>query len=168
MVILQRHHRVFSYRVAGVALHDGHVLVQRAEADTFWALPGGSVEIGEYATQALVREMQEEINTTVTVERLLWMIENFFDWRDGRTFHELGLYYLMTLPDDSPLLDVSRTFDGQEDFFLHAPLRLIFRWVPLAEVAALDLYPVFLRDALTELPDHPVTVINDERQEEQS
>jgi hypothetical protein len=31
----------FNYRVAGVCLHADYVLLQRAVADDFWALPGG-------------------------------------------------------------------------------------------------------------------------------
>ena len=37
----------FHYRVAGVAMHDARVLLQRTEIDDFWSLPGGHVELHE-------------------------------------------------------------------------------------------------------------------------
>ena len=38
---------VFSYRVAGVLLRDGKILLQKPTDDSGFALPGGHVEFGE-------------------------------------------------------------------------------------------------------------------------
>ncbi len=46
------------YRVACVVTHRDKVLLHRAEEDSFYALPGGSVEFGETSIEALHREMQ--------------------------------------------------------------------------------------------------------------
>ena len=59
----------FVLRVAGVALHSGRVLLQRAEGESFWALPGGRGELLEPARQTLVREMAEELHVVVTPGR---------------------------------------------------------------------------------------------------
>ncbi len=68
----------FHYRVAGVATHDGRVLLHRSENDDFWSLPGGRTQHSESAAAALRREMREELGAEVTVVRLLWVVENFF------------------------------------------------------------------------------------------
>ena len=39
---------------------EGHVLLQRRSDNGLWGLPGGSVEIGESVTTAVVREVKEE------------------------------------------------------------------------------------------------------------
>src|ERR1700730_9019285 len=91
----------FLYRVAGVAAIDGRVLVQRFEGEEFWCLPGGRVEMGEPAKEALAREMSEELGCEAGVGRLLWVIDNFFRHR-GVDHHELGLYFAITLPEDCP------------------------------------------------------------------
>src|SRR5690606_16384382 len=88
----------FLYRVGGVCLHDGRVLLHRAVGDDFWSLPGGRCEILETAADALTREMREELAVKVTVGRLLWVVEDFFTM-DGRPYHQIGLYFAVDLPD---------------------------------------------------------------------
>jgi ADP-ribose pyrophosphatase YjhB (NUDIX family) len=98
-------HSQLNYRVGGVCVHDGHVLLQRLETEKIWALPGGRPKIFETARDALVREMREEIETPVEVGRLLWVMENFFA-HEGRHFHEIALYFVMALPADSRFRDL--------------------------------------------------------------
>jgi ADP-ribose pyrophosphatase YjhB (NUDIX family) len=157
--------RKISYRVAGIALHQGHVLLHRAEFDPFWALPGGSVEYGETAEQALMREMREEIATDVTVGRLLFVVENFFTYRDTR-YHEIGLYFQMDFAPDSPLLDLTITTHGTEAFFAFEPrpFKLIFEWSPLHALSTKVVKPDFLQTELPKIDTFTGTrhIVNDE------
>jgi ADP-ribose pyrophosphatase YjhB (NUDIX family) len=148
----------FSYRVVGVALHDGHALLHRATHDEFWSLPGGRCEATEASDETLIREMQEEMGLPVKMERLLWIVENFFTLGEQpyhQAYHELGLYYLMRLPADAPQLDVTTPFPGMET----NDIPLIFQWFPLTELPSLQLYPYFLRASLQALPDRITQVI---------
>lgn len=137
---------VFQVRVAAVAICDGFVLLHRAETDAFWALPGGRVEIGETSEAALQREMLEEIGARVRIERPLWIVENFFRYRDD-VVHEVGFYFLVMLPADTHT-NVDEQFFGFED----NGTRLIFQWYRVADLGSIEVVPSFLRDGLKLLP----------------
>ena len=86
MITFTRGDLRFNYRITGVAICDGKVLLQKPVVDGFWFLPGGRAELQETAEETLRREMREEMHTDITVERLLWVVENFFE-HAGIAFH---------------------------------------------------------------------------------
>jgi ADP-ribose pyrophosphatase YjhB (NUDIX family) len=135
----------FTNRVVGIALDGDRVLLHRTDDMQFWALPGGRAELLEPSPETLKREMREEIGVEVEVERLLWLAENFFVYL-GQSYHELGLYFLMSLPANSPLREQT-TFLGREGSML-----VHFEWHPIATLEDLPLYPKFLRTGLKSLP----------------
>jgi 8-oxo-dGTP pyrophosphatase MutT (NUDIX family) len=143
---LGSHH--FQMRASAVIVHDQQVLLHRLQGDAFWALPGGRVEPGEDAAHTVRRELLEEAGLTVDCHRLVLLIENFFS-RADKPAHELGLYFLASLPDASAWLDKGRAHLGVEP-----DKRLQFQWFPLAELPSLDLRPALLRTAL-QLPGLP-------------
>jgi ADP-ribose pyrophosphatase YjhB (NUDIX family) len=128
-------------------IQDNKILVHRSENDDFWALPGGRNEFHEFSEETLIREMKEEINEEVDVERLLWVVENFFDF-DEKKYHEIAFYYLMKLKNDSELYKVSE-FYGKED-----NCNLIFKWVDLKDLKNLEIYPTFLKTKVMNLSDN--------------
>src|SRR5207237_3557562 len=87
----------FQVRAAGIALDRGRVLLSRAPGDDFWTLPGGRVGFHEHAAKALARELLEETGVEPAVGRLLWIVENHFEY-GRRLHHEIGLYFLVSLP----------------------------------------------------------------------
>ncbi len=153
MLQIEHEDHLFGYRTVGVAVDRDRVLIHRAEMDDFWALPGGRVEMGEIASEALAREMQEELGVQIEVRRLLWIVENFFTYA-GYACHELALYFLMALPPDAPLRRAAGPFYGDE---FGRPL--IFRWLPFDQLPATELYPIFLKEHLLAIPDHPQHIV---------
>jgi ADP-ribose pyrophosphatase YjhB (NUDIX family) len=151
MVTFAKDNKTFVFRTAGIMIHDGKVLLHRASSDDFWSLPGGRVELLERAETAIVREMQEELNVEVKVDRLVWLVEHFFETHK-RAYHELSLFFLLQLPQTSPILQETCDFYGQEKHFGDTPLQLIFRWFPFYHLDMLTLYPTFLKKGLCALP----------------
>jgi 8-oxo-dGTP diphosphatase len=45
-----------------------------------WEFPGGKLEDGESPTEAVVRELREELATTVEVDRLLLTVQHQYPW----------------------------------------------------------------------------------------
>lgn len=137
-----------------MAIHDGAVLLHRAEHEPYWTLPGGRAEHGETAEQTIGREMREELETDVHVVRLLWVAENFFDL-NGLSYHELALYFLIRFPENSVPL-AARAFERND-----AGVPFQFEWHPLHRetLTQLPLFPAFLAQGLTELPASVVHII---------
>jgi len=142
MIIINTPSGRFTYRVAGIAIVDDHILLHKAGGD-YWILPGGRAEMMEQARTTLQREMLEETGLHVNVGRLVWITENFFV-QDEVRFHEIGLYFEMNTPTDS-LAGQSLSFMGQEG---SKPIE--FRWCPLDDLPAFQ--PHFLSERLAYLP----------------
>ena len=104
MLVFDRGDQRFCYRAAAVILDRGRVLLQEDTLATpFWVLPGGRMEHGESGWECIAREMREELEEDVSVERLLWFVENFFE-HQGMKWHEVGLYFLVSLAEGSRFL----------------------------------------------------------------
>ncbi len=127
-------------------VRDGAVLLHRLAGDSFWALPGGKVEPGESAAQALVREFREELAVDITVGRLVCVAENFFVHQEAAE-HEVGLYFMAAPAPGSGLVSTPGPYAGVEP-----DRRLGFAWFTPQALALLDLRPAFLHDLLRD-PD---------------
>lgn len=125
---------LFNFRVAGVAVQNDKLLLHRTPADNFWSLPGGRVDMFEFSRETLLREMLEEIGKTVQVGKLLWVVENFFEYNAIR-HHEIGFYYQMEIPD----LENQDDFVGTED-----NSELLFHWENIHEIIPASIYPAFI------------------------
>jgi ADP-ribose pyrophosphatase YjhB (NUDIX family) len=75
---------------------DGKVLLHRRSDNGQWGLPGGSVEIGETVSQALVREVKEETGLDVRIIRCVGVYSDprlqMVSYPDGR-----GVHYISTV-----------------------------------------------------------------------
>jgi 8-oxo-dGTP pyrophosphatase MutT (NUDIX family) len=142
MISLPVEGALFNYRVAGVAIINGKVLLHKTPSDHFWSLPGGRAELFEFSKNTLVREMQEETGMHVEVSEMIWISENFFQYNDTR-HHEIGFYFLMDIPDlreQSDFLGI----EGQDE--------LLFRWFDVDHLESVRIYPEFLAQELARKP----------------
>src|SRR5262245_49271927 len=154
MISLETSAGYFTVRTVGVAIQDEQVLLHRAPHDTWWAMPGGRVELHESSSDALVREMLEELGVEVVLLRLLWVMERFFV--TSQRSHSIQFYYLMQVPEQlfpesAPMFTSPQSNDTP----------LVFQWYPLAQLDALPmpLYPAALRTMLRQLPEAVVHLV---------
>ena len=120
----------FSYRAQGVLLHEGRVLLQvRVGEEEIYALPGGQLEHGESAAEALAREFQEETGAAVEVGEFAWAEENFFSHK-GQDYQQIALAFHVRPIDELPRED----FPGREP-------HLRFYWMPIERLSEITVYP---------------------------
>ena len=83
---------------ASIAVFKGDtvLLVERARAPFrgLWSLPGGSIEPGESASEAALRELKEESGTTTKIEGVVENVELAVTDDDGRPLTwRLAMFY---------------------------------------------------------------------------
>jgi ADP-ribose pyrophosphatase YjhB (NUDIX family) len=92
--------------VSAFVLHDGRLLLQQRADNGRWGLPGGSVEIGETVSAAIVREVREETGFEVAVRRLVGVYSDprfqVVRYPDGRVWHYVNLCFQCALGGGAP------------------------------------------------------------------
>ena len=141
---------VFSYRVAGICVREGRVLLQTTTGeDRSFAFPGGHVSFGETNAQTLIREFREEIGAEISVGELKWVAEVFFPW-GKRPCHQICLYYMVEILN--PEIPGEGKFLGKEHMEGRS-FDLEFHWVPIEKTVDIEIYPENAKELLLHLEE---------------
>ena len=128
-ILFKNDHFVFSYRVGGILIRNGKILLQRPKNDDY-SIIGGHVAAMETSIETLKREFEEELHTKIEVDNLLAIGEIYFPW-GKRPCHQICLYYNVHLVnDDIPLDGVFHGYDELDN----ERIDLDFCWVRLEEL----------------------------------
>lgn len=83
--------------VGGVVLHEGRVLIVKRKAEPgagLWSIPGGVIELGETARDALMREVEEETGLRVEPLQVVDVYDSIVAERGRVTYHYTLVDYL--------------------------------------------------------------------------
>jgi ADP-ribose pyrophosphatase YjhB (NUDIX family) len=141
----------FSYRSAGILVHDGRVLLQMHDGE--YAFPGGSVAFGETTAETLIREFTEEIGEDIIeVGELKWVWENFYSW-NNKPYQQICIYHLLKLK----LKEKMRIpLSGK---FIHKEYReddgnaAWFYWIPIDELKNISVHPANAEELLQRIDE---------------
>lgn len=116
--------------------HDSAILVARHVDYSHFFLPGGHVDAGEPVEHALVRKLREELAARTTIVGLRGVVEHGYrqDATPHRDRHEINLVFDVAVE--------TTELHSQED-------HLMFTWLSLDQVHAVDLRPHSIKDFLT-------------------
>ena len=152
MIIATNGDITFMYRVGGIVVHDERLLVERNLRDGYCFVPGGRVEYGESASEALARELREELGEDVDIGRLVILSDNAFE-AHGERYQEVAPYFLVELASESSLPSHEGIFEGSEP-------GVSLCWLPFEEIDGGNLFPPFLRDRVQEIPQTPEYIVH--------
>ena len=152
-ILFRTNDYIFSYRVAGICVQNGKVLLQKPTNDNGYAFPGGHVAFNETNEETLKREFKEEIGANITVGELKWVAEIFFPWGDIPC-HQICLYYMIDIEStDIPkngMFYAKEHLEGRD-------FKIEFHWIPIDKIKDINIYPnnaVELLDKLYEGVQH--------------
>ena len=128
---------VFSYRVGGILIQDGKILLQKPLNDDY-SIIGGHVAAMEITAETLKREFSEELHADVEVGELMAVGEIFFPW-GSRPCHQISLYYRVELTDPTAI-PLRGSFFGYDDLD-NQRINLEYCWIPLEGLADIRVYP---------------------------
>jgi 8-oxo-dGTP diphosphatase len=133
-------------RVAGLLTDGKRVLMvkQGRGEERYWLLPGGGVQFGETLSDALKRELREELGLRVGVGRLLAIVESISPDPTYRKHVVHLVFEISASPEALP--------EPQDDTVLKA------RFFDELELSRADVRPPiaeFLSDCLREVPSSP-------------
>lgn len=138
----------FNYRVAGIIIYNNKLLIMKDEHSPYYYIPGGRVAMNELSEDAIVREIREELNVEVKVNRMLWVNESFFhEEYFNENFHEICFYYLLDMMDNE-LVNKGQCFMFKEN----EKHTLTFYWKDLGIIKDLNIYPLFVKKNILQLP----------------
>ena len=123
----------------GVIWNNGSLLVEHGfdsvKQKHFFRPPGGAIEFGERAVDALRREFIEELGAELIEPKLVTVIENIFDY-EAQPHHELVFVFEARFKD-------SQLYERAEFEIQEVSVRTTASWKSLDELAgrARPLYP---------------------------
>lgn len=133
----------FKFRVCGILEHNGKYLAVKINHNKFYCLPGGHVELGEDTDTAVLREMREELDYPIKIKKLVAINQNFFYTKEGKTFHEIGFYYIVNAIDENNINPNDYSRDELDKGIIQ---HLEFKWFTKDELKQVDFKPNFIVD----------------------
>mgnify|MGYP000960091486 FL=1 len=117
-------------RVAGILIEDDRILLIEHTKNNrkYWLVPGGGVDWGESAAEALIREFKEETSLDIEVEKFLFISETI---APDKQKHVINLYFKIKKAENSS--NIMKL--GEEEILTD------LRFIPEDEIKNIRLYP---------------------------
>ena len=135
---------VFNYRVGAIIIDNGEILMVKNDGAPFYYTVGGRMQLGESTSEAVIREVFEETQLRLEIDRLAYIHENFFAM-NGDSIHEVCFFFLMKPHDGLRGMKHKSFVEEYGSAELH--------WLPVDGLAEYKLYPEFFKTELVKPVD---------------
>jgi 8-oxo-dGTP pyrophosphatase MutT (NUDIX family) len=127
-------------RAVALVIHNDNLLIMhRKNSSEYYTFPGGGVDAGETNEEAAVREILEETSVVIALEKQVYELH----FENGDTHY----YFLGRYIEGEPALQFGsgEYIANKLGFNKYTP-----QWMPVDQLEGLMLYPLELRDRITE------------------
>lgn len=124
------------------------ILLTRREDNNQWCLPGGGMEPGESASEACIREVEEETGLQVEIKRLIGVYttpHELIVYQDGNKFQLVALYFEAEIVDGELRLSCETTEYGYFSYQEIQELDLLLNHVQRIKDAYSEEMTTFIR-----------------------
>lgn len=140
---------------AGVIItHNNKILVHHNLNETYYALIGGRVKLGEDSENTVKREIKEELGKDIELTGYIATIENFFNLR-GKKYHEIMFIHKAEFLNEKDR-DIQCTLENIEE-----KKDINYEWIDLKDIDKAQIKPDVIKNVLKQgiFPQH---IINNE------
>ncbi|MBQ8359124.1 MAG: NUDIX domain-containing protein [Oscillospiraceae bacterium] len=157
-VLFKMSDSIFSYRVGGILIKNGNVLLQKPRNDEY-SIIGGHVKMFETAEDTLVREFKEELRADIQVGKLVAIGEVFWQW-GNRACHQVCLYFNVELKYNT--IPTEGVFHGYDEFN-NERVDLDFCWIPLSDIQqGIKVYPIEFFEKYSKNPTEVIRFVSNQ------
>lgn len=107
----------FKVRLGVVLLRENKLLLVRQNNRPFWVFPGGTLELDEGLEECAIREMKEEIDLDVSIEKTLYLADFLLDGPDGIK-HTIDVFMLARDEGGEPTMTLDENLNEMGFFTL--------------------------------------------------
>jgi 8-oxo-dGTP diphosphatase len=107
----------YKVRLGVVLIHDHKILLVRQNNRPFWVFPGGTLEVEEGLEECAVREMKEEVNLNVSIEKVLYLADFMHTSPEGMR-HTIDIFMLARYETGTPMMTVDENLNEMGFFTL--------------------------------------------------
>lgn len=107
----------FKVRLAVVLFKKGKLLLVRQNNRPFWVFPGGTLEVEEGLEECAIREMKEEIDLDVSIEKTLYLADFLLDSPQG-VRHTIDVFMLARYEGGEPVMTLDENLNEMGFFSL--------------------------------------------------
>jgi len=108
----------YKVRLGVVLIHDHKILLVRQNNRPFWVFPGGTLEEEEGLEECAVREMKEEVNLNVSIEKTLYLADFMHTNAQGELRHTIDVFMLARYETGTPMMTVDENLNEMGFFTL--------------------------------------------------
>ncbi|MFL2098477.1 NUDIX hydrolase [Marinilactibacillus psychrotolerans] len=121
------HEKILLNFVGGILVDkQQEILLQKRGDKKTWGLLGGAMELGESASESLIREFKEEANIDINPKELLGVYTNYIDsYPNGDIAQTITILYLVELSSEGINLEYTNDETLELKFFSFQELKKI-------------------------------------------